>query len=970
MPRSNEYSMGPEDTRTKSTLVTKPAAKISPFYQERDFRQTKLQEMYGDNPTKRQLRKFNRYASSTQGQADELAFVKDESKKYLDSFSAYGDAALDRIRNANRELALKAKTPVQSTPVTPTPPAVDPIKDGEQKPFNTSFWDGRAKEGGFADAVAVKAWQQQHGSKYGIVADGKFGPKTRAAYEQFKRDYQPLVEEDGTSQPSPVVTTPTTPTTPTAPSADALKRAADTFGNANYFRKSNAWGYDTITIDGKTYQMRVTKGLKDGSGLMNDESYAFDPATGKVRRVAERWSGAPKTSWAEGEDWIDLNGFADEQEWLQSNPKPANRYLLNNANQYYINPKYSTWETNYANNKKTWYKKQGGTMNRINYFQQGGAAPQQDIQQQVVALVQAAMQGDQKATQTVNQIMEAAKAGDQQATQLAQMIQQVAQQMQGQATAAKYGAKLNYLQSLKCGGKTKAKKKEKGGKVCPECEQQNALKKKALISKHQYGGNFYRNWSADDIRALQNKLYGHGYYNGELDGIVGAETIAAVKAYQKAHGLKEDGMWGVNTNSQQKMIDNAIVNKGIYSKDHKTEKGSLATHKGMEYQGKTLKDLSNKEINDAIAYYVSNPEAMYSDDPQHASWRMLLHNSGQQGADILNQVMASMTPEERAKVDAKKRTHQYNSDMVNDQIRETSNRVARVAVPMLAAPVMMGAAVAPMLGVAGLAGSVAGAKGGSWLGSKIGALAGKRKANKVEDGAYVNLESDPVAERYGAVGAAYDPKAYAARGAERGSFIGGLAGGIAGGAVEAGIYNHLGQGRANLMYKGVTQEPHVSVYPYGTTTPQGLKGVSTWELVKAGFKPAQQASGQTRLGGPFGTKFHYKGKVYNAGTPASPEVVQAATTYYNNPSSPLTVRFGQNPNLGYGAKLGNAYDVNLAGASQVGAMAAPASAIAADVDYQMDGDNSRQVRKQKRQERRAERREKREAKKNYFGGWL
>ena len=40
-------------------------------------------------------------------------------------------------------------------------------------------------------------------------------------------------------------------------------------------------------------------------------------------------------------------------------------------------------------------------MNKVKYFQQGGAAPQQDVQAQVTALVQAAMQGDQKATQTV-----------------------------------------------------------------------------------------------------------------------------------------------------------------------------------------------------------------------------------------------------------------------------------------------------------------------------------------------------------------------------------------------------------------------------------------------------------------------------------------------------------------------------------------------------------------------------------------
>ena len=46
------------------------------------------------------------------------------------------------------------------------------------------------------------------------------------------------------------------------------------------------------------------------------------------------------------------------------------------------------------------YYKQGGKMNRIKYFQKGGAAQQgaQDMQQQVVALVQAAIQGDEKAT--------------------------------------------------------------------------------------------------------------------------------------------------------------------------------------------------------------------------------------------------------------------------------------------------------------------------------------------------------------------------------------------------------------------------------------------------------------------------------------------------------------------------------------------------------------------------------------------
>lgn len=107
-------------------------------------------------------------------------------------------------------------------------------------------------------------------------------------------------------------------------------------------------------------------------------------------------------------------------------------------------------------------------------FQQGGqmapatAGPSgaQDIKMQVMQLVQAAMSGDQQATQQINQIMQAAQQGNAQAAQIAQLINQVAQELQGQAApAARMGAKLNYIRSLKyarggkaCGSKVKADK--------------------------------------------------------------------------------------------------------------------------------------------------------------------------------------------------------------------------------------------------------------------------------------------------------------------------------------------------------------------------------------------------------------------------------------------------------------------------------------------------------------------------------
>lgn len=188
--------------------------------------------------------------------------------------------------------------------------------------------------------------------------------------------------------------------------------------------------------------------------------------------------------------------------------------------------------SNYQATGNDWFYKQGGNinMNKINYFQDGGAmapaqaAPAQggqDIQAQVEQLVQAAMSGDQQATEAINQIMQAAQQGDQQAAQLAQMIQEIAQQMQGAAQAAKRGAKLSYLHSLKtgCPEGTEAKYYKKGGRVCKECvkkgqegsEIKNAPKvpeascgKKmkacggAKATKHAEGGNL------ENLRAMFN----------------------------------------------------------------------------------------------------------------------------------------------------------------------------------------------------------------------------------------------------------------------------------------------------------------------------------------------------------------------------------------------------------------------------------------------------------------------------------
>lgn len=180
---------------------------------------------------------------------------------------------------------------------------------------------------------------------------------------------------------------------------------------------------------------------------------------------------------ADKANWANNYLFKDPTFNLNSYQEGYNKYKNNPA----VNGTYSI---------TAW--KNGGKM-KINYFQEGGAVAQptqqtaasaEDIQTQVVQLVQAAMQGDEKAAQTVQQIMQAADQGDEQAVQIAQMIKDIIQQMQGQAKAAKWGAKLSYIHSLKtgCPEGYSVSYYQKGGHICKEClkkQQAEEAKKNA-----------------------------------------------------------------------------------------------------------------------------------------------------------------------------------------------------------------------------------------------------------------------------------------------------------------------------------------------------------------------------------------------------------------------------------------------------------------------------------------------------------
>lgn len=51
----------------------------------------------------------------------------------------------------------------------------------------------------------------------------------------------------------------------------------------------------------------------------------------------------------------------------------------------------------------------------------------------------------------------------------------------------------------------------------------------------------------DEVRQIQTKLKRWGYYSGNIDGIYGSQTLAAVKWFQSKNGLNVDGIAGKKT---------------------------------------------------------------------------------------------------------------------------------------------------------------------------------------------------------------------------------------------------------------------------------------------------------------------------------------------------------------------------------------------------------------------------------------
>ena len=86
---------------------------------------------------------------------------------------------------------------------------------------------------------------------------------------------------------------------------------------------------------------------------------------------------------------------------------------------------------------------------------------------------------------------------------------------------------------------------------------------------------------SDQVKAIQTKLKEKGYYNDNVDGILGSKTKSAIKAFQKDNGLVVDGIAGPKT--LEKL--NVSANKDQTSKNPSTDADLLARVISSEARG-------------------------------------------------------------------------------------------------------------------------------------------------------------------------------------------------------------------------------------------------------------------------------------------------------------------------------------------------------------------------------------------------
>ncbi|MBR7142613.1 MAG: spore cortex-lytic enzyme [Clostridia bacterium] len=74
-----------------------------------------------------------------------------------------------------------------------------------------------------------------------------------------------------------------------------------------------------------------------------------------------------------------------------------------------------------------------------------------------------------------------------------------------------------------------------------------------------------RGSTGNEVTQIQKKLKQWGYYNGEIDGVFGSRTEAAVKSFQRKNGLAVDGVAGPQTLAAMGISSSSSSSSGSHS---------------------------------------------------------------------------------------------------------------------------------------------------------------------------------------------------------------------------------------------------------------------------------------------------------------------------------------------------------------------------------------------------------------------
>lgn len=120
----------------------------------------------------------------------------------------------------------------------------------------------------------------------------------------------------------------------------------------------------------------------------------------------------------------------------------------------------------------------------------------------------------------------------------------------------------------------------------------------------------------------RNLKYNGYYYTGAIDGIKGAGTRNAIKAFQKAYGLTADGIWGVKTDAKSIKV-NKDLQAQLNAKGYKLTVDGMIGTKTVA----AIKDLQKKHklTADGIVGSATRKILKTSDAPSATGWKTVKH---------------------------------------------------------------------------------------------------------------------------------------------------------------------------------------------------------------------------------------------------------------------------------------------------------------------------------------------------------